>query len=140
MGFQDLSGEWDRQGTIENFEQIDSMGYMVHLWLKYPKFGFQRVSDIASRRVREGALSLKKAKALIWSYDHILDPKAMKDFCDTLDYTAKQFWGVIAKSEWNKYYGKQDLEKRLRERVLREKPKPSKPSKVLEGDSVELYT
>ena len=56
-GFVDLSHEWKREGCIEDFEQIDSMGYLVHIWLKYPKFGFQRTSDIAARRIREGALS-----------------------------------------------------------------------------------
>jgi len=140
MGFKDLTGEWDRKGTIENFEQIDSKAYMVHLWLKYPKFGFQRVSDIASRRVREGALSLKKAKALIWSYDHILDPEAMDDFCQTLGYTPKQFWGVISKAKWNVYHGKQDLARRVRDRVHETKQHVAVPSRVLEGDSKWVHT
>ncbi|MCK4821002.1 N-acetyl sugar amidotransferase, partial [bacterium] len=45
-GFRDLAHEWKREGCIEDFEQIDSQAYLVHLWLKYPKFGFQRTSDI----------------------------------------------------------------------------------------------
>ncbi|PKP51250.1 MAG: N-acetyl sugar amidotransferase, partial [Candidatus Altiarchaeales archaeon HGW-Altiarchaeales-3] len=44
-GFKDLTHEWKREGCIEDFEQIDSIGYITHLWLKYPKFGFQRTSD-----------------------------------------------------------------------------------------------
>lgn len=36
-GFQDCSQEWNRQGFIENYDQIDSLGYLVHSWLKYPK-------------------------------------------------------------------------------------------------------
>ncbi|GAG02600.1 unnamed protein product, partial [marine sediment metagenome] len=35
-GFRDLTHEWKREGCIEDFEQIDSIAYMVHLWLKYP--------------------------------------------------------------------------------------------------------
>lgn len=94
-GFHDLTGEWDRKGTIENFEQIDSMAYMVHLWLKYPKFGFQRVTDIATRRVREGKLTLAEAKDLIAKHDSVLDPLALKDFCDTLGYTEKEFFEIV---------------------------------------------
>jgi len=61
-GFMDLFHEWKREGYIEDFEQIDSVAYIVHLWLKYPKFGFQRISDVASRRVREELLSREEAK------------------------------------------------------------------------------
>lgn len=99
-GFKDLSGEWKRDGTIEDFEQIDSMAYMVHLWLKYPKFGFQRVSDIASRRVREGYLTLDEAKKRIADYDSRLDRKALKDFCQTLGYTEAEFWRIVYTSGW----------------------------------------
>lgn len=100
-GFKDLSHEWKREGCIENFEQIDSVAYMVHLWLKYPKFGFQRTSDIASRRVREGNLSLDQAKKFIMEYDHKLDQKAMDDFISFLGYTPKQFWDIV-EGFWNR--------------------------------------
>ena len=102
-GFRDLTGEWDRLGTIENFEQIDSYAYMIHLWLKYPKFGFQRVSDIASRRVREGRLSLEEAERLIEEKDKEIDPQALFDFCQTLGYTIDQFWDTVVSAPWKKY-------------------------------------
>jgi N-acetyl sugar amidotransferase len=98
LGFKDLDDtcEWHRKGTIEQFEQIDSYAYMVHLWLKYPKFGFQRVTDIASRRVREGKLTLDKAKDLIARHDPVLDPRARRDFCSFMGYTKKDFWKIVA--------------------------------------------
>lgn len=100
-GFRDLAHEWKREGCIEDFEQIDSVAYLVHLWLKYPKFGFQRVSDIASRRVREGRLSLQEAKKLIMKYDHKLDQRAMQDFIDFLGYSTKEFWDIVERF-WNR--------------------------------------
>ncbi len=99
-GFRDLAHEWKREGCIEDFEQIDSQAYMVHLWLKYPKFGFQRTSDIASRRVREGYLKLDEAKQLIEKFDPNLDQIALKDFIETLGYTANEFWTIVEKL-WN---------------------------------------
>lgn len=99
-GFSDLTHEWIREGYIENFEQIDSIAYIIHLWMKYPKFGFQRTSDIASRRVREGLLSLSEAKMLINKYDHMIDQRALEDFCNTLGYSKKEFWDVVDKF-WN---------------------------------------
>ena len=99
-GFKDLTGEWDRKGTIENFEQIDSVAYMVHLWLKYPKFGFQRVSDIACRRVREGLMSKADAAREIYDKDCQLDPWAKQDFMDLCGYTEQQFYDIVQK-HWN---------------------------------------
>lgn len=100
-GFRDLAHEWKREGCIEDFEQMDSQAYMVHLWLKYPKFGFQRTSDIASRRVREGLITLDEAKRLIREIDPNLDQIAMVDFISFLGYTQKQFWDIVEKM-WNR--------------------------------------
>jgi len=99
-GFSDLAHEWIREGYIENYEQIDSFAYIIHLWMKYPKFGFQRTSDIASRRVREGLLSLSEAKRIINEYDHIIDQRALEDYCSTLGYSKKEFWDIVDKF-WN---------------------------------------
>lgn len=100
-GFRTLAHEWDREGCVENFEQMDSLAYLVHLWLKYPKFGFQRTSDIVSRRLREGHLSMDEARKLIKERDHKLDQKAMIDFIDFLGYTQKEFWEITDRL-WNK--------------------------------------
>ena len=99
-GFMDLTHEWIREGLIENFEQIDSVAYIVHLWMKYPKFGFQRTTDIATRRVREGILTLEEAKELIDKNDYKLDSVAMDDFINTLGYTPSEFFDIVDKF-WN---------------------------------------
>ncbi len=100
-GFTDLTHEWIREGHIENFEQIDCVAYSVHFWLKYPKFGFQRPSDVASRYVREGLISLPEAKRLITENDHKLDRKALDDFLAFIRYTPRQFWDVVERF-WNR--------------------------------------
>ncbi len=48
-GFHDLTHEWDRTQTIENFDQVDSRAYLVHPWMKYPKFGHSSATDYAAR-------------------------------------------------------------------------------------------
>ena len=100
-GFVDLTHEWKREGCMEDFEQIDSMAYLVHIWLKYPKFGFQRTSDIAARRIREGNLSIEEAKKIIFQLDPVLDQLALKDFIDFIGYTTEEFWDVVERF-WNK--------------------------------------
>ena len=107
-GFVDLVHEWRREGCMEDFEQIDSMAYLTHLWLKYPKFGFQRTSDIAARRLREGAITREEAKKLILKYDHVLDQRAMKDFNDFLGYSTKEFWDTV-ENFWNPEIFEKDI-------------------------------
>lgn len=96
-GFRDLTHEWKREGYFEDFEQIDSVAYIVHIWLKYPKFGFQRICDLASRRVREGYMELEHAKKLIDDNDHKLDQKALDDFLAFTGYSVKEFWEIVDK-------------------------------------------
>jgi hypothetical protein len=100
-GFRDLQNEWDRQGCIESYAQIDSVGYMVHLWLKYPKFGFARTSDIASRWVRKGMITRDKAMELVGENDYKLDQRALIDFCECLGYSEREFWAITERF-WNK--------------------------------------
>lgn len=93
IGFRDLDyyNEWARQGCIENYTQIDSIGYIMHLWCKFIKFGFQRVSDIACRLVRDGVLTKDQAMLMIKEKDYICDPMAKIDFCKTIEITEKEF-------------------------------------------------
>jgi hypothetical protein len=93
IGFKTLSDfdDWQRQGSADDFTQIDSKGYMMQHWTKFIKFGFQRVSDMACRLVREGVLTREQAVQLIKDNDWRCDPLAKKDFCRTIHITEQEF-------------------------------------------------
>jgi len=99
MGFIDLDyfNEWQRQGQIENYSQIDSIGYIIGIWTKFVKFGFQRVSDIACRLVRDGFITQEKAALLIKEKDYICDPASKRDFCRTIGITEEYFNKIVDK-------------------------------------------
>lgn len=99
VGFRDLGEyhDWFRQGSIDNFTQIDSVGYIVHLWCKFIKYGFQRVSDMACRFVREGKLTKEQAMEFIKDRDYQLDPYAKYDFCRCIGITEDEFDEVVDK-------------------------------------------
>lgn len=99
-GFKDLHHEWRREGCIEDYGQIDSVAYIVHLWMKYPKFGFSRATDIASRWVRKGKITREEAKKLVMEYDHKLDQRALEDFITFMGYKPRQFWDIVERF-WN---------------------------------------
>ncbi len=100
-GFKTLAdtGEWERQGFTPDdfFEQIDSVGYVIHIQLKYQKFKFARVTDIATRRWRLGVISAEIRDEWIAKYDHLMDPKGIEDFCQTLGYSQDQFGAIVNK-------------------------------------------
>lgn len=96
-GFKDLTHEWDRTQHIENFDQVDSYAYLVHPWLKYPKFGHTSATDYASRYVRCGKLTREEAVKLVKEKDAMLDPKCVDDFCQFTGYSRSEFWKIIDK-------------------------------------------
>lgn len=99
IGFRTLDDydDWSRQGCGDMYSQIDSKGYMVHLWTKFIKFGFQRVSDMACRFVREGILTKEQAERLIRDEDWRCDPQAKKDFCKTIGIDEAMFDETVDK-------------------------------------------
>lgn len=96
-GFHDLTHEWNRQHHVENFDQVDSRAYLVHPWLKYPKFGHASATDYAARMVRYGLIDRDTAIQLVKEHDHALDPLCVRDFCDFCGYSETEFWDIIDK-------------------------------------------
>ncbi|MGM0411523.1 MAG: N-acetyl sugar amidotransferase [Bacillota bacterium] len=94
-GFIDLENEWNRSNHVENYDQIDSIGYLFHPWLKYPKFGHAFATDYASRMVRYGLIEREEAVELVKKHDHNLDQKIIDDFCEFLGYDLDQFWEIV---------------------------------------------
>lgn len=96
-GFHDLKGEWDRAQTIESFDQLDSAAYLVHPWMKYPKFGHSSATDYASRFIRYGMLTREEAIRLVKEHDGNLDSKCVREFCEFLGYSETEFWDIVEK-------------------------------------------
>ncbi len=107
-GFKSLNdtGEWDREGYVEDYDQIDSMGYLVHPWLKYPKYGHARATDVACYWIRTGRLTREEGIRLVKAHDHKLDKKALKDFLEFVGHSEKEFWKVV-----DKWYNRDLFEK-----------------------------
>lgn len=96
-GFKDLTHEWDRTNHIENFNQIDSCGYLLNAWMKYPKYGHAYATDYAARWVRYGILTREEAVKLAEERDHNIDPKIVEDFCSFTGMTVKEFYEALEK-------------------------------------------
>ena len=97
LGFHDLSHEWTREHTFENFDQVDSRAYLIHPWLKYPKFGHATATDYASKFIRYGLISREEGVELVKKYDSHVDTLAVRDFIKFTGYTERRFWEIIDK-------------------------------------------
>ena len=96
-GFRDLTHEWDRTHCAENFDQVDSRAYLVHPWLKYPKFGHASATDYTARFIRYGLMTREEAVKIIKEKDADLDVKSVEDFCEFCGYTKTEFWNIVDK-------------------------------------------
>jgi len=96
-GFHDLTHEWERSHHVENFDQIDTRAYLVHSWMKYPKFGHASATDYAARFVRYGMLTREEAMDLVKKHDHKLDPLCVREFCAFCGYSEAEFWAIVGK-------------------------------------------
>ncbi len=105
-GFWTLTNEWQRTNMIEGFTQVDSRAYLVHAWMKYPKFGHATATDSASRYVRYGLITREEAIQLVKKHDSQLDELCVRDFCAFAGYTAKQFWDIV-----DRFYNREIFEK-----------------------------
>lgn len=124
-GFRDLTHEWDRTNHIENFNQIDSFGYLLNAWMKYPKYGHAYATDYAARWVRYGMLTREEAVKLAEERDHAIDPKIIRDFCEFTGMTITEFYEAL-----EKLYNKNIFEKnafgqwRLKPEYIEERRNP----------------
>ena len=105
-GFHDLEHEWNRSHHIENFDQIESRAYLIHPWMKYPKFGHASATDYAARFVRYGLITREEAVEAVRLHDAKLDSRCVRDFVEFVGYSETEFWNIV-----DKFYNRDLFEK-----------------------------
>jgi hypothetical protein len=118
-GFKTLddTGEWKRDGYLEQYDQIDSVGYLTHTWFKFPKFGHQRVTEVGSLWIREGRITREKVVEKVLEEDWKLDKKMLKDFLNYINYKEEDFWNVVDRFANSDIVEKRDGVWRLKKNV-----------------------
>lgn len=108
-GFKDLedTGEWIREGFINQYDQIDTIGYVTHTWLKFIKFGHWFSTDYASLYIREGLMTREEAVRFIIDEEYKLDKKMLNDFLEFTEISEKEFWETV-----DKFVNREIVEKR----------------------------
>jgi len=105
-GFQHLGHEYNREGSLENYDQIDSLGYLVHPYIKYPKYGHSIATDYASRWIRYGLKTREEMIPFVEEHDGKLDQGIVDVFCDFIRMPKIEFWQIM-----DKWYNQELFEK-----------------------------
>ncbi len=106
-GFRHLGHEYVREGTIEQYNQIDSISYLLNQYLKYPKFGHASATEMASRWIRAGLNTREEMLPYVKQYDRILDQGIVDRFIEFVGMKPREFWQVMDKW-YNKVLFEQD--------------------------------
>ena len=96
-GFHHLGHEYLREGFIENYDQIDSLGYLLNIHMKYLKFGHAYATDIASRWIRYGMKTREEMIQIVEKEDSQLDQGVVDKFCDFIEISPRDFWKIMDK-------------------------------------------
>lgn len=96
-GFRHLGHEYTREGTIEQYNQIDSTGYLLNQYLKYPKFGHASATEMASRWIRSGMKSRNEMISIVEEKDGLLDQGIVDAFLNFTGMKATEFYKLLDK-------------------------------------------
>lgn len=95
--FHHLGHEYEREGFIENYDQIDTIGYLLNIHLKYLKFGHTYLTDIASRWIRYGMKNREEMISFVEKQDSQLDQGVVDRFCEFIGISPRDFWKTMDK-------------------------------------------
>ena len=96
-GFRHLAHEYEREGTLEQYNQIDSIGYLLNQYMKYPKFAHASATEMASRWIRSGMKTREEMIPFVKEYDKKLDQGIVDKFCEFTGMRVREFWQVMDK-------------------------------------------
>jgi N-acetyl sugar amidotransferase len=96
-GFRHLGHEHDREGSIDNYDQIDSISYLLNPFMKYLKFGHSSATDVASKLIRYGIKTRDEMIPIVEDKDGKLDQDIVKNFCSFTSMDVFEFWKIMDK-------------------------------------------
>ena len=97
FGFSHLGHEYDREGSIDSYDQIDSLPYLLNPYLKYLKFGHSLATDNASRLIRYGMKTREEMIPIVEEKDGLLDQGIVEKFCEFTRMSKREFYEILDK-------------------------------------------
>lgn len=105
-GFRHLGHEHEREHTVDNYDQIDSLGYLINSFPKYAKFAHSVATDNASRFIRYGLKTREQMIPIVEELDGNFDQVVIEKFCEFTRISTRDFWRIM-----DKWYNREFFEK-----------------------------
>lgn len=83
------------EGQIDNYSGLDDAIVMINAWLKFIKFGFARVSDVAFNHINYKRMSRAEAIKLVNEREGVLDPEYRKAWIEYTGMSGAEFDEVV---------------------------------------------
>ena len=96
-GFKHLGHEYERESNLENFDQIDSLSYLLNPSLKFQKYGHAMATDFASKMIRYGLKTRDEMIPFVEEHDGKLDQGVVEKFCDFTHMSIDEFYRILDK-------------------------------------------
>ncbi len=96
-GFRHLGHEYKKENTIEDYNSIDSITYLLSEFLKYTKYGHASATQMASRWIRYGMTTREEMIPIVKKLDGVLDQGIVDGFCSFADISVKKFYEILDK-------------------------------------------
>ena len=97
FGFRHLGHEYQREGSIDDYDQIDSLSYLLNPYIKYLKFAHATATDVASRWIRYGLKTREEMIPFVEEFDGRLDQGIVDKFCEFTKLSHSEFWKILDK-------------------------------------------
>ena len=86
-----------REGTYDNWENLDTKYTVYHDYFKFLKFGFGRSTDHTSIEIRYGRMKREEGLKLVKEYEGKIPRKYLDEFLKDADLTWDEFLKVCEK-------------------------------------------
>lgn len=86
-----------KEGTYQNWENLDTRLTAMHDYFKWIKYGFGRATDHASIDIREGRLTRQEGLKLVKQYEGKIPLKYFDEFLEEFKLTREEFYKIVDK-------------------------------------------
>lgn len=86
------------KASIESYlycKSLDDETVFIHDYLKFVKYGFDRVNDQLSVEIRDKRMKRETAVKIVKKYTGKMNPKILKLFLNRYGYTKKEFYRIV---------------------------------------------
>ena len=98
LGLEIRTDGVEKTGDLYGVTALDEDFTPINQMIKFYKFGFGRVTDYVNEEIRLGRMKRERGIELVTMFDDAKDETYIKNYCDYLGISVKEFWDKVHSS------------------------------------------